>query len=153
MLENSYLFFRIYPLGATATSIKKMPKLYFFDLPRIESESARFENCIALALYKEVMYQNEAMGADLQLRFVRNKDKQEIDFVILEGKKVSKSENDSSRTELRPFISPSERGQHYSCARLSYSARSRLEQLKSTESNLESKPSLPSANLEWYPPF
>jgi predicted AAA+ superfamily ATPase len=89
ILENSYLFFRVYPLGVTATSIKKMPKLYLFDLPRVEDEAARFENCVALALYKEVLHLNEAFGHDLQLRFLRNKQKQEIDFAILDGKKVT----------------------------------------------------------------
>jgi len=89
ILENSYLFFRVYPFGVTATSIKKMPKLYLFDLPRVEDESARFENCVALALHKEVLHLNEALGRDLQLRFLRNKQKQEIDFAILDGKKVT----------------------------------------------------------------
>ena len=89
ILENSYLFFRVYPLGVAATSIKKMPKLYLFDLPRVEDEAARFENCVALAVYKEVLHQNEALGQNLQLRFLRNKQKQEIDFAILDGKQVT----------------------------------------------------------------
>ncbi len=89
MLENSYLFFRIHPLGTTATSLKKMPKLYFFDLPRIENEAARFENCVGLSLYKEILNLNEAKGCDLQLRFLRNKQKQEIDFAVMDGKTVT----------------------------------------------------------------
>ncbi len=68
---------------------RRQPKLYLFGLPRIEDDAARLESCVALALYKEVLHQNEALGQNLQLRFLRNKQKQEIDFAILDGKKVT----------------------------------------------------------------
>lgn len=88
ILENSYLFFRVFPLGNTVTSIKKMPKLYFYDIPRVEDQAARFENVVASALFKEITLLNEA-GQQMELRFVRNKQKQEIDFAILNKKKVT----------------------------------------------------------------
>ncbi len=82
-LENSYLFFKITPYSKNIKdTIKKSPKYYFYDVPRVTDEGARLENFVALSLYKEIMLRNDTKGDDYSLHFLRNKQKKEIDFLI-----------------------------------------------------------------------
>ena len=53
----------------------------------IGDEGVRFENLVALALIKEIDFRRDCFGDDLSLRFVRNKDGDEIDFLILKERK------------------------------------------------------------------
>jgi len=91
ILETSYALFRIYPYSPRGASsiIKKAPKIYYFDIARIEDLPARLENLVALSLLKEIHYRRDCLGENYDLHYVRNKKQQEIDFLITQNKKPS----------------------------------------------------------------
>lgn len=88
IFENSYLLFKITPFSKNIKhSTKKAPKYYFYDFPRIEDMGARIENLVALSLLKEIYYLNDVEGEDYDLHFLRDKDQNEVDFLITKSKK------------------------------------------------------------------
>jgi len=108
-LENSYVLFKITPYSTKIkNSLTKAPKYYFYDLPRVPSLGARFENLIALALYKEILYRQDVLGEDYSLHYLRNKNQAEVDFVICKKKKPimmieSKLSDNSLKTSFESF--------------------------------------------------
>jgi len=63
-------------------AIQKERKVYILDAPRIKDPAARFENMVALELWRAVSCWN-AMGAgNFSLHFIKNKEKQEVDFLL-----------------------------------------------------------------------
>ena len=48
---------------------------------------ARFENLVAAHLLKEVPYQQDAKGRDMELQYFRDVDGREVDFVLTERRK------------------------------------------------------------------
>ena len=88
ILENLYIVFRISPYGAPKIrAVKKEQKLYFWDWSQITDEGARFENLVASQLLKYCHFVEDTTGHAMELRFVRDTDKREIDFVVLKDKK------------------------------------------------------------------
>lgn len=88
LLSNFYYLFLLKPFtGSLRTAIKKERKAYLFDWTEIEDESVKFENFIALHLLKAVKTWRSVGEGDLHLRYIRDKEKREVDFVIVEGKK------------------------------------------------------------------
>ena len=65
-----------------ARAIQKEKKVYLWDTPRIKDPSARFENMVALELYRAVTLWNDMGYGDFSLHFVKNKEKQEVDFLL-----------------------------------------------------------------------
>ena len=51
------------------------------------SDAARFENLIASHLLKWVHFEQDARGLDLELRYFRDTDGREVDFVITDGRR------------------------------------------------------------------
>ena len=51
------------------------------------NEGARFENVIASHLLKWVHWQQTVDGRDYELRYFRNTDGREVDFVVVDGQK------------------------------------------------------------------
>lgn len=87
-LENSYVLFKVPPYSKKIQrAISKAPKYYFFDLPRVSSIGARFENLVALSLYKEILYRKDVLGEDYSLYFLRDKNQHEVDFLICHDKR------------------------------------------------------------------
>jgi predicted AAA+ superfamily ATPase len=88
ILENAYVLFRIYPYTnkSLSNTIKKSPKIYFYDYSRISQSAARLENLVALALLKEVHWLKDVKGQEFDLHFIRNRQGKEIDFLITKGK-------------------------------------------------------------------
>jgi predicted AAA+ superfamily ATPase len=83
IFENSYLLFKITPFSKNILhSTKKAPKYYFYDFPRIQDNGARLENMVALSLLKEIYFLNDTQGEDFSLHFLRDKDQNEVDFLI-----------------------------------------------------------------------
>lgn len=63
-------------------AIQKERKVYLLDTPRIKDSAARFENMVAIELWRAVSCWN-AMGAgDFSLHFIRDKEQREVDFLI-----------------------------------------------------------------------
>ncbi len=87
MLENLYMIFRIYPFGAPKIrAVKKEAKHYHFDWTLIKDMGKRFENMIACHLLKWCFFLQDTQGRELELRYFRDIDKREVDFVITEDK-------------------------------------------------------------------
>ncbi|MDO8519155.1 MAG: DUF4143 domain-containing protein [Deltaproteobacteria bacterium] len=88
ILENLYYCFRIPPLqGDRLRAVKKEQKLYLWDWSQCETPSARFENLVASQLLKYCHFMEDTEGFDMELRFFRDVDKREVDFVVLKEKK------------------------------------------------------------------
>ena len=88
ILERLYAVFRISPFGAPKIrAVKKEQKHYQFDWSLVPDESFRFENVVACALLKWVQFQQDAYGEEIDLRYFRDVDNREVDFVIVNGKK------------------------------------------------------------------
>ncbi len=84
MLERLYVCFRIAPYGsARIRAVKKEKKLYFWDWAQIAPEGARFENLVACQLLKYCHFIEDTEGFSMELRFLRDTDKREVDFVVL----------------------------------------------------------------------
>lgn len=87
MLENVYLIFRIHPFGPPKIrAVKKEAKHYHFDWTLVEDESIRFENLVALHLLKWVHFKQDYEGFDTELRYFRNREGKEVDFVVLKNR-------------------------------------------------------------------
>lgn len=83
ILESFYYQFRIYPFNSKIIrSIKKEPKLYLIDWSEVENEGAKFENLIASHLLKFTNYLNEYEGYKINLNYLKNVDKKEVDFFV-----------------------------------------------------------------------
>lgn len=88
ILENTYGIFRIPPFGAVRIkAVKKEQKLYFWDWAKVPEPSARFENMVALHLLRFVHWQRDVEGNDFELRYFRDVNGHEVDFIILKDKK------------------------------------------------------------------
>ena len=63
-------------------SIRKTPKWYQRDWCEVADEGARFENLVACHLLKAVDMWNDLGLGDYALHYVRNKAKEEVDFLV-----------------------------------------------------------------------
>jgi len=88
ILERVYICFRIPPFGAPwIRAVKKEQKLYLYDWSQVKSGRERFENFVACQLLKYCHYVEDTEGFKMELRFLRDTDKREIDFVVLKENK------------------------------------------------------------------
>lgn len=88
ILENIYGVFRIAPFGAPRIkAVKKEQKLYFWDWAKVPEEGPRFENLVALHLLRFVHWQKDVEGRSFELRYFRDVDKHEVDFILLKDRK------------------------------------------------------------------
>ncbi len=86
-LERLYEVFRLPPFGAPRIrAVKKEQKHYHFDWSVVPGDPARFENLVACHLLKWVHFEQDARGRDLELRYFRDVEGREVDFVIVEGR-------------------------------------------------------------------
>lgn len=84
-LERLYAVFRVPPFGSPRIrAVKKEQKHYHFDWSVVPADAARFENLVACHLLKWVHYQQDAEGRDVELRYFRDTDGREVDFVVVE---------------------------------------------------------------------
>lgn len=87
ILERLYGIFRIPPFGApTIRAVKKEQKHYHYDWTLVKNRGARFENMVALHLLKWVHYLQDSEGRDVELRYFRDVDKKEVDFIVVEDR-------------------------------------------------------------------
>lgn len=88
MLKELYYFFEIKPWSrAINRSLKKEGKIYMWDAGEVEEASARFENLVAGHLLKACDYWTDTGEGLFALHYLRNKEKQEIDFLITRDRK------------------------------------------------------------------
>jgi uncharacterized protein len=83
VFERFFLTFSIPPWTARISrAIQKEHKVYLWDAPRIEDPSAQFENMVAMELWRAVTNWNDLGYGQFSLHFIKNKEKQEVDFLI-----------------------------------------------------------------------
>lgn len=88
ILERLYSVFRIYPFGAPSIrAVKKEAKHYHYDWNLVADPGARFENLVACHLLKYCHWIEDTQGFDMELRYFRDNEKREVDFVVLKNKK------------------------------------------------------------------
>ncbi|TVQ77580.1 MAG: ATP-binding protein [Bradymonadales bacterium] len=88
LLEAVYYCYRILPYGTPKIrAVKKSNKLYLWDWAQVEEPGARFENLVAGHLLKYCHLIEDTQGHKMELRFLRDVDLREIDFVVLKDKK------------------------------------------------------------------
>lgn len=84
ILENLYYCFRIKPFGIPRLrAAKKEKKLYMWDWSLCEDEAARFENLVASNLLKFCHRDEDREGDRMELKFIRDSQRREIDFVVV----------------------------------------------------------------------
>jgi uncharacterized protein len=84
ILENMYVCFRLPPFGAhRVRAVKKEKKLYLWDWSAVVDPGARFENLVACQLLKYCHWIEDTKGFRMELRFLRDTDRREVDFVVL----------------------------------------------------------------------
>jgi len=88
ILENLYMIFRIYPFGAAKIrAVKKEAKHYHLDWTVVKDIGARFEDLTSCHLLKWCHFMADTEGRDVELRYFRDIDKREVDFVLTEDGK------------------------------------------------------------------
>lgn len=106
MLENLYMIFRIYPFGAPKIrAVKKEAKHYHLDWTGVPDMGFRFENLVACHLLKWCFFLQDTQGRDIELRYFRDVDKREVDFVIVEnGKPTLFAESKTAEKDASPSL-------------------------------------------------
>lgn len=88
ILENVYYCYRISPYGnAKIKALKKEQKLYLWDWSVAQDNGAKFENLVASNLLKYCHFFEDVEGDKMELRFLRDKEKREVDFVVVKDDK------------------------------------------------------------------
>ncbi len=88
IFERLYAIFRLPPFGAARLrAVKKEQKHYHFDWSIVPDDGPRFENLVASLLLKWVHFQFDTEGRELDLRYFRDVDGREVDFVVVERRK------------------------------------------------------------------
>lgn len=88
IFENLYICNRIMPFGGkTIRAVKKEKKLYLWDWSLCMNKGARFENFVFSHLLKYCHFIEDTEGYAMEVRFIRDFDKREIDFVVLKDSK------------------------------------------------------------------
>lgn len=83
VLDRLYAIFRVAPFGSPLLrAVKKERKHYHFDWTVVAEPSARFENLVAAHLLKWTEYQVDTQGHPCELRYFRDIDGREVDFVL-----------------------------------------------------------------------
>ena len=88
-LERLYIVFKVTPYSRTISrSLKKRPKYYFYNWVLMKNnKGAMFENFIACSLLAENKLREDTLGEKRGLYYLRNKNKQEIDFMLTKDQK------------------------------------------------------------------
>lgn len=86
VLERLYAIFRLPPFGAPRIrAVKKERKHYQFDWTLVQDMPRRFENMVASHLLKWAHFEEDTKGRDLEIRYFRDTDGREVDFVVTEN--------------------------------------------------------------------
>ena len=109
IFENFFMVFRIPPWSQKISrAITKEKKLYLFDYASIESPSAKFENMVALELFRAISNWNDLGLGNFSLHYLRNREKEEVDFLLLNNNNPillieTKLSDDNAAKSLKKF--------------------------------------------------
>lgn len=88
VFESLFLCFRISPWTKNISrAITKEKKLYLYDYVLLSEPAQRFENMVALELFRAVTNWNDIGLGHFSLNYLRNREKQEVDFLIADKNK------------------------------------------------------------------
>jgi len=106
IFERMYYCYRIPPYGSPKVrAVKKEQKLYLWDWSIVSDSGPRFENFVASQLLKYCHFMEDTEGFRMDLRFIRDTDKREIDFVVLrEGRPMFAVECKSGEKNINPSL-------------------------------------------------
>lgn len=106
IFERLYGIFRISPLGGPKIrAVKKEQKHYHYDWSLCNEEAQKLENLVACHLLKWIHYKQDTEGSMLDLRYFRDSDAREVDFVITDkNKPIKLIEVKSSSKEISPHL-------------------------------------------------
>lgn len=102
ILERLFYIFRLYPFGAPKLrAVKKAAKHFHLDWSLPTNPGARLENLVACHLLKWCHFEYDTKGREIELRYFRDGDHREVDFVLVEeGKPIQFIECKSSTKEI-----------------------------------------------------
>jgi hypothetical protein len=86
VFEALYHCFLVRPWAKrVARAVRSAPKLYLYDILQLPAAAhgARLENITALHLLKACHFWTDAAFGDFDLRFVRDKERREVDFMVV----------------------------------------------------------------------
>ncbi len=88
VLSRNYFAFSVMPWHARLDrALKKEAKFFLWDYSVIEDVGPRFENMVACHILKFCHYYRDVNGIDIDLRYVRDREKREVDFLLVYDKK------------------------------------------------------------------
>lgn len=88
IFERLYALFRLSPFGAPRLrAVKQEQKHYHYDWSLVPDDGPRFENLVASHLLKWVHFQFDTEGRELELKYFRDVDGREVDFVVVERRR------------------------------------------------------------------
>jgi predicted AAA+ superfamily ATPase len=105
-LARFYLTFSVTPwTRRVVRAIHKASKVYLFDYAVIEDRAARFENMVALELFRAVSTWNDLGHGPFGLHLIRNKEGEEVDFLLTEKRRpLLLVEAKSTETRVEPRL-------------------------------------------------
>jgi predicted AAA+ superfamily ATPase len=106
-LRSLYYCFFIQPWSKNVSrSLLKEPKCYLWDWSLINDPGTRIENFVACHLYKSIKFWTDIGLGQYELFFVRDKDKHEVDFLIVKNEApwVLIEAKQSSNASMNPAL-------------------------------------------------
>jgi len=89
LLERLYIIFIVPPYNKSfARSIRKEFKIYFYDCAAPYEAPQKLENVVASTLLKFIHFTMDTTGKKTELFFFRDREKREVDFVLVKNRKV-----------------------------------------------------------------
>lgn len=88
ILDNLYYSFQILPFThKKLRAVRKERKLYLWDWSLCADSGSRIENFVASQLLRYCHFYEDTEGDQMDLRYIRDKEKREMDFIVLKNKK------------------------------------------------------------------
>ncbi len=109
LLCRNYFSFRVPPYHRRIErALKKESKYYLWDWSSVPNEGARFENLVASHLLKFCHYYTDTEGIPVELYYLRDLEKREVDFLVVWDKRPwliveAKLQPGSSLTNIHYF--------------------------------------------------
>ncbi len=106
VFEWFFLVFKLRPYSRRLPrSLVKEARVYLYDYGRVGDEGPRFENMVAVELNRAVTVWNDFGIGDYDLRYIRNKEKEEVDFIVTDdGNPLFMIEAKLTQTAISPYL-------------------------------------------------
>lgn len=90
LLERMHVIFVVRPhVGKLSRALSKPAKIYCYDNGDVIGDNGqKFENLVATHLLKRIQFLEDRDGYRYELAYIRDKEKREVDFVLLKERKV-----------------------------------------------------------------